>query len=94
MRKVASFGLRGEVLFAVPCVLAANPCLLGYCRLLLGLSQKEFYGKGPFGRFKRLEDEGLIPERAAALVRRIAEPQGPEGRRFREMLCSTIGIPL
>ena len=68
LKKVASFGLRGELFFAVPCVLEANPCLLGYYRLLLGLSQKEFYNKGPFGRFKALEERGDIPDKIAPLV--------------------------
>jgi hypothetical protein len=46
LRRVAQFGLRGEVLFAVPLLLTANPFLLGYYRLLYGFSQKEYYGKG------------------------------------------------
>ena len=58
LRHVAAFGLRGEVFFPVPCVIEKNPFLLGYYRLLFGLSQKAFYNKGPFGRFKRLEDRG------------------------------------
>jgi len=58
LRRIAAFGLRGEVFFPVPCMLELNPFLLGYYRLLFGLSQKEFYNKGPFGRFKRLEDRG------------------------------------
>jgi hypothetical protein len=66
LARVASFGLRGEVVFPVPSVLQANPALLGYYRLLLGLSQKEFYNKGPFGRFKRLEEKGAIPAALAA----------------------------
>lgn len=60
LRRVASFGIRGEVLFPVPYVIEKNPFLLGYYRLLYGLSQKEFYGRGPFGRFKRLEESGEI----------------------------------
>lgn len=62
LQRVASFGLRGEIFFAVPCVLKLNSFLLGYYRLLLGLSQKEFYNKGPFGAFKRLEDRGDLPD--------------------------------
>jgi len=65
LKKVASFGLRGELFFAIPCVLRANPFLLGYYRLLFGLSQKEFYNKGPFGKYKRLEDHGELPTRLA-----------------------------
>jgi len=62
LKRLASFGLRGEVLFPVPAVLSANPFLLGYYRLLYGFSQKEFYSKGPFGRFKRLEEKGELPQ--------------------------------
>ena len=68
LQRVAGFGLRGEVVFAVPCVLTANPHLLGYYRLLYGLSQKEFYNAGPFGRFVALEDRGEVPARIAGLV--------------------------
>ena len=56
---LASRGLRGELLFAVPSVLRKNPKLLAYYRLLLGYSQKEFYSTKCVGtRFKRMEDEG------------------------------------
>ncbi|MHB1293792.1 MAG: XcyI family restriction endonuclease [Anaerolineae bacterium] len=58
--RVASFGLRGEVFFATPCVLELDPRLLGYYRLLLGFSKKEFYSKNPFGRFVCLEERGQI----------------------------------
>ena len=63
IKKVASYGLRGELFFPVPCIMESNPKLLGYYRLLLGLSQKEFYNKGPFGAFKRLEEQGIISEK-------------------------------
>jgi len=68
LSRVASYGLRGEVFFPVPFLLDANPHLLGYYRLLFGLSQKEFYNKGPFGRFKRLEEKGEIPARVGRSV--------------------------
>lgn len=55
LTRVAAQGLRGEVFFPTPYLLRTNPFLLGYYRLLFGLSQKEFYNKGPFGRFKRLD---------------------------------------
>ena len=51
---MAQRGLRGELVFPVPYVLTSRPTLLGYYRLLLGFSQKEFY-KGPFSKFKRME---------------------------------------
>jgi hypothetical protein len=54
---LAGRGLRAELLFAVPCVLRANPRLLAYYRLLLGYSQKEFYSAKCVGAsFRRMED--------------------------------------
>ncbi|MHB9024983.1 MAG: XcyI family restriction endonuclease [Armatimonadota bacterium] len=57
LQKTASFGLRGELFFPVPCLLERDPFLLGYYRLLYGFSQKAFY-RGPLSKFKRLEEEG------------------------------------
>ena len=60
---MAQFGLRGELLFAVPAILEQNPYLLGYYRLLLGYSQKEFYGNDKgfgAGSFKSMEMSGKI----------------------------------
>jgi len=68
LKRVASFGLRGEVFFPVPTLLEKNPFLLGYYRLLMGLSQKEFYSKGPFGRFKGLEERGEIGKTLRAQI--------------------------
>ncbi|MCF8232303.1 MAG: XcyI family restriction endonuclease [Bacteroidales bacterium] len=58
---IASHGLRGELIFPVPYVLKQNPFLLGYYRLLLGFSQKEFYTTR-FGvsRFKSMEEKGVL----------------------------------
>ncbi|MEX2594867.1 MAG: XcyI family restriction endonuclease [Anditalea sp.] len=64
LRKLASFSLRGEALFPIPSLLLQNPYLLGYYRLLLGFSQKEFYSKGPFGIFKSMEEKGSISKNA------------------------------
>ncbi|MBC8876140.1 MAG: XcyI family restriction endonuclease [Planctomycetes bacterium] len=48
--------------------------------MLYGISQKEFYNKGPFGRFKRLENSGELSERLAplmdALCRSLVETGG------------------
>lgn len=66
---LAHHGLRAELLFAVPPVLLENPNLLGYYRLLLGYSQKEFYGSGNafgVGHFKSMEEKGKI--RAGAIA--------------------------
>lgn len=69
---VAQRGLRGELVFPVPYVLSSMPTLLGYYRLLLGFSQKEFY-KRPFGRFKRMESEGILTKPTGALLEPLCE---------------------
>lgn len=68
---LAQNGLRAELLFPIPMVFEENPYLLGYYRLLMGYSQKEFYGtdKGfGAGCFKSMEERGVINSRAASLI--------------------------
>ncbi len=60
LQKLASFSLRGETIFPLPILLRTNPFLIGYYRLLFGISQKEFYSKGPFGSFRLMEKQGKI----------------------------------
>ena len=69
---IAKRGLRGELVFPVPYLLSSKPTLVGYYRLLLGFSQKEFY-RGPFSRFKRMEDNGLLTEATGALLAPLCE---------------------
>jgi hypothetical protein len=64
---VARKGLRGELVFPVPYILTSKPSLLGYYRLLLGFSQKEFY-RGSMGRFLRLENNGVLTNTTIALI--------------------------
>jgi len=64
---IARRGLRGELLFPVPYVLSSKPTLVGYYRLLLGFSQKKFY-KGPFSRFKKMENDGDLTEETGVLL--------------------------
>lgn len=61
LKAMAQHGLRGELVFAVPCLIEKNPMLLGYYRLLLGFSQKVFYST-EFGLsgFKNFEEKGVI----------------------------------
>ncbi|MDO9082837.1 MAG: XcyI family restriction endonuclease [Humidesulfovibrio sp.] len=69
LAELAGRGLRGELVYAAPCLLEKNPRLLGYYRLLLGFSQKEFYTKlfGVSG-FKSMESSGrLSPDSRARL---------------------------
>jgi len=70
---VAADGLRGEAIFATPYLLRIRPELLGYYRLLLGLSQKELYGKGGYGRFRVLEEENRLPDRLIDGVPELCE---------------------
>ena len=66
LRELARNGMRGELLFAVPCILRTNPYLLGYYRLLLGYSQKGFYtATTGAGKFKSMEEKGTISSKQA-----------------------------
>lgn len=58
-----STGLREETVFALPCVLKVNPKLLGYYRMLLGMSQKAFYGMICFKKYSVMEEIGSIPQK-------------------------------
>jgi hypothetical protein len=77
LRCLASRGIRGELIFPVPCLLEKHPRLLGYYRLLMGYSQKEFYHKGQLGRFSAMEEKGVVPEKVrgeiAGLCRAFCE---------------------
>jgi hypothetical protein len=61
LKELAVQGLRGELVFPVPCLFESNPKLLGYYRLLLGFSQKAFY-TAEFGlsRYKGMEENGRL----------------------------------
>jgi hypothetical protein len=68
LRALAVRRLRGELLFAVPSVLAIKPNVLAYYRLVLGYSQKEFFQKCSLGRFQSMESSGkLSPKQANEL---------------------------
>jgi len=83
LRKLASWGLRGELVFPVPEVLKANPCLLGYYRLLLGFSQKEFYTTASgLARFKPLEERGNLGTPQAAALPDLCRAISTSAHRF------------
>src|ERR1043165_400107 len=73
LQKLASFSLRGELIFPIPLILILNPFLLGYYRLLFGFSQKEFYSKGPFGVFKSMEESGKINKSGLVKIQSLCE---------------------
>ncbi len=58
---LAAYSLRGETFYAIPCILKAKPLLLGYYRLLYGISQKEFY-KGSYSRLRGMEQDNQLTE--------------------------------
>lgn len=67
---LAGRGLRGELVFATPSLLTANPYLLGYYRLLLGFSQKEFYtAKTGVAFYKPAEVNGQLSPKAKTNLR-------------------------
>ena len=63
LQKLAGQGVRAEIFFALPSILKANPHLLGYYRLLLGFSRKQFYSNR-FGlgsaAYSNMEDKGTL----------------------------------
>lgn len=64
LKSLAQNGLRGELIFPVPYLFEKNPYLLGYYRLLLGFSQKEFYTtKFGVSGFKSMEVSGQLSEK-------------------------------
>lgn len=65
-RLLAQAGIRDEDVFPLPSVLRQRPTLVGYYRLLLGSSQKQFYSSGSrLGPFKTMETRGTISNDAA-----------------------------
>ncbi|WP_423212286.1 XcyI family restriction endonuclease [Paracoccus yeei] len=73
---MAAAGLRAELIFAVPSILQENPELIGYYRLLLGYSQKQFYGRDSgfgVGHFKSMEEKGRIGATAFADIEDMCE---------------------
>lgn len=74
LQKMAGWGLRGEIVFAVPYVLQNQPALLGYYRLLLGFSQKQFYGERyGLASFKPMEDAGRLTSNHLSTIRELSQ---------------------
>ncbi len=87
LKRLASFGLRGEVCFPVPYLFTRNPYLLGYYRLFYGFSCKAFYDQGPFKRFQGLENDGAVKPRLESLIRPLCGSLTKTG----EILLDLIG---
>ncbi|MEW6572267.1 MAG: XcyI family restriction endonuclease [Bacillota bacterium] len=56
LNKLGAYGLRGETLFAVPCIIRARPTVSGYYRLVLGMSGKD-YGRQGLDKWIQVEKE-------------------------------------
>ncbi len=105
---LAASGIRDEHVFPVPALLEEKPTLVGYYRLLLGISQKRFYRSGTgMSPFKGMESRGLINarrpppldffctfmiERLSELVRQISPRI--TGRDVSELPLLTLGAQL
>jgi hypothetical protein len=77
---LASTGIREEYVFPIPIVLETKPSLLGYYRLLTGVSQKVFYRGGTgLGFFRSMERSGTLR---------------PTQRERLPELCSALAVPL
>lgn len=62
LRVLQGSGVRDELVFATPSVLAQAPTALGHYRLLLGQSLKDFYSEvGGLAEFKVMEERGTVP---------------------------------
>lgn len=81
LKILATHGMRGELLFALPCTLTASPRLLGYYRLLLGYSQKGFYTTATgAGSFKSLEENGRISKKQSELLPDLCRALNASGK--------------
>jgi hypothetical protein len=86
VKRLASFGLRGEVCFPVPYLFRRNPYLLGYYRLLYGVSCKAFYDQGPFKQFRTLENDGTIHSRLDPLIPAFCRSLANTGQMLVEVI--------
>ena len=69
LKRLAAHGLRGELLFPIPYLISQNPRLIGYYRLLLGYSQKAFYGQSACPTFfKTMENNESINKRQREML--------------------------
>ncbi|WP_027356881.1 XcyI family restriction endonuclease [Desulfofundulus thermocisternus] len=107
LTKLGAFGLRGEILFAVPCLIKEKPSVSGYYRLVLGFSQKE-YGRKGLGKWVEIEkrknvsvSEDEIQELCATLIRAGEQLLNGVSNRdnitedfFHELTLLTLGAQL
>ncbi len=84
-RLLASAGVRDEYVFPIPLVIRSRPTLVGYYRLLSGISQKQFYRSNTgLGPFHRVEASGLITPSTEA---RLTDFCRAMGERLAELIA-------
>jgi len=62
LNHLARLGLRGERVFPVPSIITHTPSLLGYYRMLLGFSKKEFQKRG-FRMWVAVEEKNMLSDK-------------------------------
>ena len=76
-RLLAENGIRDEEVFPTPIILEAQPFLLGYYRLLLGVGQKTFYRSGTgMGPLQSMEVGGRVNDRQRSLLPEFCRVMG------------------
>lgn len=73
LNHVARLGMRGEMVFPVPSILEYAPPLIGYYRMLLGVSKKDFGDKLGYGPWKNAEESGIISPRLVSHLPRFCK---------------------
>lgn len=70
LNQLAGLGLRGERVFPVPAIIRHAPPLIGYYRMLLGLSRKEFSqpARLGYGSWAAAEESGILTPRLDAAL--------------------------
>ncbi|MGB9661401.1 MAG: XcyI family restriction endonuclease [Moorellaceae bacterium] len=87
---LGSFGLRGEMLFPVPCLIKVKPTVSGYYRLVLGISQKEYARKG-LGKWVRIE-QGENVTVSASEIRELCMTLIKAGEQLLNLIVSKNDI--
>jgi len=70
LNHLAQSGLRGERVFPVPSIITRTPSLLGYYRMLLGFSKKEFQKRG-YGTWITAEENNTLSHKQIQVLQSV-----------------------
>ncbi|MYA19854.1 MAG: XcyI family restriction endonuclease, partial [Chloroflexi bacterium] len=80
LTRLATLGIRGERVFPTPSIVRAKPTLIGYYRMLLGISRKAWRQTYGYQRFESAERDGILTptrdEEIPELCRTLADALG------------------